>query len=137
MKNSVISLAIALVGLMVTQAGGWIINKHQEHLQKTPEYQEAIKKNAEALDRFFSQEPMAREEMWWIDLSVAYPDRYLVFSRLRLKPYQETIKKYLGPCPDTDRDWEKYFDEKVWPALHNNIKVVYCPQPPPAAEAVP
>ncbi|MFA5124720.1 MAG: hypothetical protein WC473_02750 [Patescibacteria group bacterium] len=134
-KNSAISLAIALAGLMIIQTSGWIINKHQERLQRTPEYQAAVKSNAEALDRFLSCEPMKKEEMWWVEQYNTYPNRDSTMACLRT--YRETLEKHFGPCPDTNQDWEKYFDERVWPVLYNDVKMVYCPQSPPVAEAVP
>jgi hypothetical protein len=131
-KMSTALLAVSLAGILLFAAMDWAIKECDKQITNSPEYREAMKKNAEVLDRFLSKEPMDKEEMWWSDQPIYYSDRRFLCGRL--KQYRETFEKHLGPCPDTDRAWEKYFDERVWPALYEDIKVVYCPPAPPAAE---
>jgi len=121
-KIILVSGVAAVLGIVILYGVSQVTDYFAEKEKASPEHQAMIAQRAASLDKFLSGQLMNKDEIWWVD-RFGPRGNYGDF-----KQYREIFIKYLGPCPDDDASWIKYYDEKVFPALQLNFGIIYMPK---------
>lgn len=119
---TLVSGIAAVLGMVILFGVFQVTDYVAEKEKASPEHQAMIAQKAASLDKFLSGQLMDKDEIWWVD-RFGPRGNYGDF-----REYREIFVKYLGPCPDDDTSWIKYYDEKVFPALQLNFGIVYTPK---------